>query len=1736
MALAQLCSPSLAAPPSPIGVSLLNITLSEGTGGSVTAYFPLTLSAPASQDLQIAYQTRDGSALAGVDYVERQGVHTIPAGTTTSAIPVVILSDDLAESVETFDLRLLPSPGVELTGPNALGTIIDDDLPRISLRNVTVPEGSGFETPVRVPVTLSNPSSFPVSVQVTASAGSAEAPADFTPTQRVVTFLPGSLWEYFEFPLNADNVAEFDETIRVELSKPVNASLDVASSEVLVIDDDTIPIISVASASTREGTGVETSLDFRVALSGPALQPVRVSYFTRGDTADPAIDYIQRIGTLVIPPGETEAILEVRVIGDAIAEPDEQLFMILRNPVNATLGTETAPGVIQDDDRQLTISVSDTSSPEGSPGSPRQLTFDVVLSEPPLQPVVVNYATRGLTATPGSDYLTTSGLLTFVTIGPGSTRHQVRVPIVGDTELEPNETVQLVLSDPRNAVLGNSEATGTILNDDGSTLVIDDLSVTEGDDTEVTAPFTVRRLGPTDEAVLATFSTFPLTASDETDFVPSSGVVTIPAGEVRAILPILIRPDRVSETTETFEVRLSDSLGASLLRATAIGTILDNDLPSFTVDPVGVVEGNFGPSYVSFTVRLDFAPAGEVSVQYHVEPVTAVEGEDYLPVSGTLIFPSGILERPVAVPVLGDTLDEDDESFALVLSQPRFARVATPVTHATLIDDDPMPLVSIEDAEARECSSGDPGATVDFRVHLSAPSGRPVEVPFQTRPVTAFSDSDFTPITNTVVFPPGTTLELIRIPITCDDVQEPDEIFEIILGAPKSAILSRARARARLLDDDVPPPPNLPPTVSLSVPAEADLATAGAPITLTALASDPEGALASVSFHADDQLLGQVDVPPFTLVWSNPPPGEHTLIARAVDQAGLAASSAPQKIRILPPAQLLASSVNAIESDRAARVPLTLSRAARETVRATLTTRDLSAVQGLDYSPLTTDVIFLPGLTNLIVAIPLIDDAVHEPVESFLVDLEFPENVDLGSPRLTLTVTIEDDDPPPPPPNLPPTVSLSVPAEADLATAGAPITLTALASDPEGALTSVSFHANDQLLGEGNFPPFTLVWSNPPPGEHTLIARAVDQAGLAASSAPRTVRILPPAQLLASSVNAIESDRAARVPLTLSRAARETVRVTLTTRDLSAVQGLDYSPLTTDVVFPPGLTNLIVTIPLIDDALHEPVESFLVDLEFPENVDLGVPRLTLTVTIEDDDPVPPTNAPPTVVLSSPGNFDILAPDEPLVMEASASDPEGPVARVEFFVDDVRVGVDETPPFRWIFSPIAPGDHLLAARAIDASGAIAESAPVQIAIALPCGNVAVVADESTGEVDRLREFLFELGQPSVVVERASATAGFLATFDLVIWHDTGPRGLRVEDVHLVESLANAGVALYFIGDRLMESAAELDPGARALWIELTRLRPGPSATPVPRVTLTSDELPSSIETIIRRGKAGDVADFDYPFSEPTGTRSELAQEWVLARAGAREILIAVPDDPEEGTGRRLSQSFQVTAGGDTPSRTERKRLFQNAVWWLLDCSLCSNLNLTPVVSVEPAPAPDEGDFAVTIRVHPSGACEALAVRVTCQLSPNLGFVRAESERGSWSVLSDLGIVTFVLGRLPNGIDETIQVVARPLRSGAATVRVAIQSLNETAGALADNEATVSLDVQGPPGLGIRRRLPGILELEVGGNPGVSYRIEAALSPTGPWVEVLPVIPTPEEPVVRIPVETTATPRFFRVRAP
>src|SRR5262249_6761231 len=139
----------------------------------------------------------------------------------------------------------------------------------------------------------------------------------------------------------------------------------------------------------------------------------------------------------------------------------------LFDATNAVIITSVGAGVIFDDDASPILSLTGASVPEGNGGSTNQAAFTARLSAISGQTVSVHYATSNGTAQAGIDYVAVSGDLIFA---PGVTNQIITVPMLGDDLSEPNETFFVNLSSPVNATLANSQAVGTILDDDAGRL------------------------------------------------------------------------------------------------------------------------------------------------------------------------------------------------------------------------------------------------------------------------------------------------------------------------------------------------------------------------------------------------------------------------------------------------------------------------------------------------------------------------------------------------------------------------------------------------------------------------------------------------------------------------------------------------------------------------------------------------------------------------------------------------------------------------------------------------------------------------------------------------------------------------------------------------------------------------------------------------------------------------------------------------------------------------------------------------------------------------------------------------------------------------------------------------------------------------------------------------------------------------------------------------------------------
>ena len=218
------------------------------------------------------------------------------------------------------------------------------------------------------------------------------------------------------------------------------------------------PALSLHSATVTEGTGAPTEAHVMVELSEPNMMPITVEWHAMAGTAG-TDDYVQQHGHVVIPAGETEAMIHVEIVGDALDEPTERFTVEAMDAPGAHITQGMATVKIRDDDAPPSVSINDGKGREAR----GRAHAEVLLSAPSGKTIVVHYVTHHSSARSGSDYVRTDDQLVFL---PGETRHVIRVALVNDEVAERTETFSIELDDAENATVGDGTAIVTIRDDD----------------------------------------------------------------------------------------------------------------------------------------------------------------------------------------------------------------------------------------------------------------------------------------------------------------------------------------------------------------------------------------------------------------------------------------------------------------------------------------------------------------------------------------------------------------------------------------------------------------------------------------------------------------------------------------------------------------------------------------------------------------------------------------------------------------------------------------------------------------------------------------------------------------------------------------------------------------------------------------------------------------------------------------------------------------------------------------------------------------------------------------------------------------------------------------------------------------------------------------------------------------------------------------------------------------------
>ena len=616
-------------------------TVQEGFGRPVSFMVQLSHATTTNheRDVVVAWQTSDGTAIAGEDYRDASGTVRLGPGTLMGRLRVDLIDDTLFEpELETFTVEIdelaTSMAAVSSTGGSFEASIRDNETLAVSIvaNNENVVEGEN----ATFTVLLKGGSTVSELMVLFETGGDATGGEDYSipigqisfpggeasPERGVLVIPAGEKFGTITFPILTDGENEEagdgkDEKLMVEIFAPsmmgrtalgqgrqgryLSIDQDASQAETTILDVGTLAAsIEGTPAITEGGEGT-----FTVTLSRAANDPVLVSWTTRkadddlgaDETAQPGADYTVATGTVSIPAGQISATFTIKTTDDTLVEETESFRVFIDEatkegsgllPEFLPLGVTWTRGTITDDDEAPTgLTLTATPTEVDEDGGPVQISATVNLAGTTQfttdTPVTIRFIDQpgvAQNASLGTDYRF-SQVQAVIPARQSGVTASITIRPTNDNLSEGSELARMIATSP--AVSEEAGLDITILDDESNqfevALTVSPEEIDEGASSgslEITA--TLSGISARVVHTVVTLSSTDGTAVAGTDYEAVTGTITIPAGTPSgtASIPFVVMDDTLDEEAETFEINGSIPDGIKVVDLLEI-TIQDND-------------------------------------------------------------------------------------------------------------------------------------------------------------------------------------------------------------------------------------------------------------------------------------------------------------------------------------------------------------------------------------------------------------------------------------------------------------------------------------------------------------------------------------------------------------------------------------------------------------------------------------------------------------------------------------------------------------------------------------------------------------------------------------------------------------------------------------------------------------------------------------------------------------------------------------------------------------------------------------------------------------------------------------------------------------------------------------------------------------------------------------------------------------------------------------------------------
>ena len=585
---------------------------------------------------------------------------------------------------------------------------------------------------------------------------------------------------------------------------------------VRILDNDQFQRLTIADGSAIEGSPVA----FVVTLTGAHESPVSVDWSFRDRTALGGSDFVNTTGTFTLAAGETRKELSIATLNDDLQERTETFTLVLSNPVEVLFwgdaATIQATGTIIDNDKPIVKVV---------PLSPRYVTeggvveFEIIRAGLYDDPIDIEFS---------------------ITIGGSSPinlgRHlendiissSVAFLSLDDSHFGPDFDYVATITPSSDYIVG-SPGTATI------TLL----------DNDAVRELTLARQGTQSFSAAGEMLSFQYTVSNTGDVATQSPITIHDSvlGEVTCSTQSLAANASVVCTDSYTTTAADNDAGIVFSSAYAFdGVTRSGDINFFVTKP-GVPHYSLAPStqtvneatgMASLQIVRQGALDEETSIAYRTVDETALGGSDYEEIEGEVTFLANEYIKVINITISNDTLNENTEQFAVVLSPADDPDSIWARATVSIVDNDANLTFSIYVTEPEDEASGYAEITVELQDVNGAVSvaGRAVTVQYETQDVTATADEDYGALSGELVFEIGEQEKTLRVPIIDDVTAESTETFDIVFKSPRSADLPSdpESHTIAIVDND-----DASTTITLSIdPAEVPEGAGNTEITVTA--------------------------------------------------------------------------------------------------------------------------------------------------------------------------------------------------------------------------------------------------------------------------------------------------------------------------------------------------------------------------------------------------------------------------------------------------------------------------------------------------------------------------------------------------------------------------------------------------------------------------------------------------------------------------------------------------------------------------------------------------------------------------------------------------------------------------------------------------------------------------------------------------------------------------------------